>query len=103
MGKAAIADVTLHRVKSTESKMDRIEAYRLLTREMELLEAKAASSALHDDYSVSKELGGEVDGVLYTIDLRVERDTNGSRTLFGSIHDNNSAKFSMLEERKSLA
>ena len=83
--------------------MDRVEAYRLLTQRMERLEAEAASDALSDDFSLSEEVSGEAEGVLYTIDLRIERDANGSRMLLGSVHDNNNAKFSLLEERKPIA
>lgn len=69
---------------------------------MEQFEAEVASSALSDNFSHSKEVGGEAEGVLYTIDLRLERDASGSLMLLGSIHDNNTAKFSMLEERNSI-
>lgn len=83
--------------------MDRVEAYRLLAHRMERFEAETTSGALSDDFSLSEEVGGKVEGVLYTINLRIERDANGSRTLLGSIHDNNIAKFSLLEERKPIA
>ena len=85
------------------SRMDRVEAYRILAHRMERFEADAASDAMSDDFSLSEQVSEEVEGVLYTIDLRIERDANGSLTLLGSIHDNNTAKFDLLEERKTIA
>ncbi|PJE37558.1 hypothetical protein CVM52_06065 [Pseudooceanicola lipolyticus] len=82
--------------------MDRVEAYRLLTQRMEQFDADAASSTLSEDLSLSEEVWGEAEGVLYTIDLRLERGANGSLTLLGSIHDYNTAKLSLLRARRSI-
>ena len=83
--------------------MDRVEAYALLSERLAQMGSKDSLEELPDSFSLSEDVSGSIDGMLYTIDMRVERDNNGVRILLGSIHDNNPAKFSLLEERKSLA
>jgi hypothetical protein len=70
---------------------------------MARFEAEATPSELSDDFSLSEEVSGEAAGAYYTIRLRLEQHANGSLTLLGSIHDNNTAKFILLEERKTFA
>jgi len=42
------------------------------------------------------------DGILYTVDLRVEKLQDGELVLVGTIHDNATAQFDLLEERLPL-
>lgn len=82
--------------------MDRVEAYSLLSERLERIGSSDAHNQLSESFSYSEDVNGKVGSVLYTINIRVERCADGTRVLLGSIHDNNTAKFSLLEERKSL-
>lgn len=82
--------------------MDRVEAYSLLTERLERIGSSDAHNQLSESFSYSEDVNGKVGGVLYTINMRVERYADSTLVLLGSIHDNNTAKFNLLEERKSL-
>jgi len=70
---------------------------------LERFEAEVESSEISDTFSLSEKAWAETGGVLYTIDLKVEPNANGSLTLLRRIHDNNTSKFSVLEERMIIA
>lgn len=82
--------------------MDRMEAYQLLSDRMAKFESEVALGEFSDNFSLSEEVSGKSEGVFYTIDLRLEQGKRGSISVHGSIHDNNTAKFTLLEERKTI-
>jgi|GEM_PF-5314245 len=83
--------------------MDRVEAYQLLSDRMARFEAQVAPDEFSENFSLSEEVSGKAEGVVYTVDLRLEQSNSGSLSVHGSIHDNNTAKFNLLEERKTIA
>lgn len=79
--------------------MDRSEAYTLLTNEMKRF-ADLATDRFNDLRTATIEMdchGGS--GILYRVEMAVEQIGSGRFAVVGKIHDNNTYRFSMLEER----
>lgn len=79
--------------------MDRSEAYTLLTKEMKKF-ADLAPDRFNDLREATVEmncLGGS--GILYRVEMAVEEIGGGRFAVVGKIHDNNTYRFSLLEER----
>ncbi|WP_095589455.1 hypothetical protein [Actibacterium ureilyticum] len=82
--------------------MDRVEAYKLLVEKMHALaeQIDREPETLNEDLVEHVAEGRNHQS--YTIEIRIERSREGALALLGSIHDNNTNKFSLLEERLEL-
>ncbi|MEM7225019.1 MAG: hypothetical protein AAF495_18720 [Pseudomonadota bacterium] len=79
--------------------MDRVEAYQLLTEEMQKLARKAArQESKAENTKIETDLFGS-GGAQYRVGLTVERLGPNRIVISGSIHDNTTHSFKLLEER----
>ncbi len=79
--------------------MDRSEAYRLLTEEMNRLaglEPDRLTALCETTTEIDRQGAG---GTLYRLELVVERIAGERFVVVGKIHDNDTYRFSLLEER----
>ena len=79
--------------------MDRVEAYRLLVGEMEVLAQQARQArGVPGSSPISTDVAGD-GGTLYRIELTVEAISKARFAVSGTIHDHSSHHFTLLEER----
>jgi|GEM_PF-3574000 len=79
--------------------MDRQEAYRILTGEMQKLskfQRRQLELVCEDKIDVDRR--GD-SGTLYHVEIGVEKKSDNQFVVAGSIHDNSGYRFSLLEER----
>lgn len=79
--------------------MDRVEAYNLLTEEMEKLAQLPPDRLTAMCGNVVETERHGTGGVLYSVALNVEGKMSEQFVIAGSIHDNSGYQFSLLEER----
>jgi hypothetical protein len=82
--------------------MNRVQAYKLLISEMELIAGKSVAelkeisgTSLHSDVSTEN-------GTRYSISVDICSGGEGAYLLKGSIHDNSSFKYDLLEEKMQV-
>ncbi|MEP3279873.1 MAG: hypothetical protein ABJN26_13405 [Stappiaceae bacterium] len=79
--------------------MDKVEAYHLLTTAMgELANDLSEQSTIAAGDSIELDVAG-TQGATYRLGMVVTQNPKGGYTINGTVHDNNSQQFSLLEEK----
>ena len=79
--------------------MDRVQAYRLLVDEMANLAQRVREArTVPKSSSISADVAGD-GGALYRVELMVEAISDARFAVSGTIHDHNTHRFTLLEER----
>tara|TARA_R110000868_G_scaffold273797_1_gene533010 strand:- start:54 stop:308 length:255 start_codon:yes stop_codon:yes gene_type:complete len=83
--------------------MDRVEAYSILNSELNLFSGYSLEEL---EIMEGEEIETEIttnEGTMYSLSFKVEKSQNRVISVKGSIHDNNSFKFELLEESLTLS
>ena len=78
--------------------MNRAEAYEILAGRISQTAEMVRAGGVSCPFSISDEASGRETSTRYTIEIKLMPNADGSMRLYGSIHDNNTAKFELLEE-----